>query len=325
MHTISHTPQRVNLFARRGARPQPAPVPAGTASAARCFDRGVPKSVREAFDTTPRTIDFVLPGFKAGTVGLLTSPGGTGKSFVALELAMSVAAAGADASLLDVGLAAHGQVLVINAEDDGDILHQRLHAIGQLLDTEVQERVAQQMSVLSMVGNRPDMLAPDWVQSLRERCEGARLCVIDTLARFHSADENSNGEMSWVLSAFERVAHETGCAILLLHHTAKAAALNGQQSAQQSSRGASAIVDNARWQSYLEGVSEKEAKALGIPAELRRSFVHFGVSKQNYGTPVEPRLLARVDGGVLMNVGTELAAVVHYVKELRADRAGVAR
>ena len=44
-----------------------------------------------AATTSPPTLDFIVPGFIPGTVAGLVSPGGTGKSFFALELACAVA------------------------------------------------------------------------------------------------------------------------------------------------------------------------------------------------------------------------------------------
>jgi len=47
--------------------------------------------LRAAFKNEPPELDFIWPSFLAGTVGALVAPGATGKSFLALEAAMSVA------------------------------------------------------------------------------------------------------------------------------------------------------------------------------------------------------------------------------------------
>jgi cell division protein FtsX len=49
--------------------------------------------IMAAFTQEPPELDFVWPGFVAGTVGALVAPGATGKSFWALEAAMAVASA----------------------------------------------------------------------------------------------------------------------------------------------------------------------------------------------------------------------------------------
>ncbi|WP_223925546.1 AAA family ATPase, partial [Aeromonas caviae] len=47
-----------------------------------------------AFQQEPPQLDFIWPGFLAGTVGALVAPGATGKSFWALQ-AMDIAASSA--------------------------------------------------------------------------------------------------------------------------------------------------------------------------------------------------------------------------------------
>ena len=44
--------------------------------------------IMAAFTNEPPELDFIWPGFLAGTVGALVAPGATGKSFFALEAAM---------------------------------------------------------------------------------------------------------------------------------------------------------------------------------------------------------------------------------------------
>jgi regulatory protein RepA len=282
-------------------------------------------NLRDAFNTPPPPLDFVAAGLKAGTVGILASPGGVGKSFLSIELAMGVAAPVADGHLLNLGIRSHGRVLMLNAEDPLDVLHERVHAIGQFLDDSSREAVQEQLKMTSLRGKRPNLLDSKWVDAISTACEGARLLVVDTFSRFHTGDENSNAEMAEAVGGLEVIAERSGAAVLALHHTSKAATLNGQQASQQSTRGASAIVDNARWQSYLEAMSEKDAKDLSVPIDLRRHFVSFGVSKQNYGRPLSPRWLVRLDKGVLVDVraGGDMLDAVKYLRELIDREAGV--
>lgn len=46
-----------------------------------------PINILEAFAAAPPPLDYVLPNMVAGTVGALVSPGGAGKSMLALQLA----------------------------------------------------------------------------------------------------------------------------------------------------------------------------------------------------------------------------------------------
>lgn len=47
------------------------------------------------------------------------------------------------------------------------------------------------------------------------------LVIIDALSRAHTANENKAEEMGAVLSALDVIRHETGCAIVLIHHETK--------------------------------------------------------------------------------------------------------
>ncbi len=50
-----------------------------------------PINILEAFAAPPPPLDYVLPNMVAGTVGALVSPGGAGKSMLALQLAAQIA------------------------------------------------------------------------------------------------------------------------------------------------------------------------------------------------------------------------------------------
>jgi hypothetical protein len=77
-------------------------------------------SIEYCISTSPRPLDFVIPGLVAGTVGSIVAPGATGKSWFALQIAASVA--GADTLSLNPPT---GRVLYIASEDPRDVLHAR--------------------------------------------------------------------------------------------------------------------------------------------------------------------------------------------------------
>lgn len=79
----------------------------------------------------PPRLDFVLPGLLSGTLGVLVSPGGAGKSMLALGLASCVAAGRSLWNLLP-GDPTAGTTLLVSAEDPSAILAHRLHAMMNL-------------------------------------------------------------------------------------------------------------------------------------------------------------------------------------------------
>ena len=141
-------------------------------------------------------------------------------------------------------------------------------------------------------------------------CSGARLIVLDTLSRIHDRDENSNGDMAKLVATLEHIAARTGASVLYLHHVSKGSAREGQTDQQQAARGASALIDNARWCGFVAKMTEDEAKSLSdraydrqpIGKDRRGFFVRFGVSKQNYDATPHDQWYQRRDGGVLLPV-----------------------
>ena len=271
-------------------------------------------NIAEAFSTAPPALDFVLPGFLAGTVGLLASPGAIGKTWVALELGCAVASRLANAQLLNLPIPKSGKVVFLSAEDPAVALQQRLHAIGKFLTIEAREEVAASLQVISLVGQHTDLspevndkgvpCGEDWSDTIAEQCKGVRLIVLDTLSRWHSKEENSNRDMALLLKVAEWLAAVTGAAVLFLNHSSKSMIIQGRGDEQQSVRGASALVDNARWQAAVCGMSEAEAKG-AIPALKPADRIHFRrlvVTKQNHGMPLPDVWLMRKEGGVLVRV-----------------------
>lgn len=258
-----------------------------------------PLDLQVAFSEPPRPIDFVLPGLPVGCVGALVSPGGAGKSMLALQLAIQIAG-GPD--WLDLGKLEQGTVLYLPAEDPLPVLHHRLFALGQYIDTRQRVALARGLRLIPLQGASPNVLDRHWWEAIAIWAEGVRLIVIDTLRRFHDADENAACAMTQVLGQLERLAMGQGCGVLFVHHTSKSAVFQEAGDLQQASRGSSVLVDNVRWQAYLATMTKKEAQQLGVSEGLCNRYVRFGVSKSNYGPPLPERWLVRDESGVLRPV-----------------------
>ena len=279
----------------------------------------MPIDVLKAFSEPPGPLDFVLPGLLASTVGAIVSPGGAGKSMVAIELAILVAT-GYDLS----GFAAEveyktGKVVFLAAEDPAESIEHRLFAMGQHMSQELREQFAQNFEIEPLAGLQANIDRPDWLAFIESMATGRRLMFLDTLRRFHELDENDSGQMAHLVGVLEGVAKRTGCAMVFLHHASKSAAMNGQGDMQQASRGSSVLVDNIRWQMYLAGMAKgKEAEDLQVDEEMRGYFVRAGVSKQNYGPPVKEVWMRRMEGGVLTpaHLGTSWVTSKNIDKEV---------
>lgn len=270
-----------------------------------------------AFTELPPPLDYVLPNMVAGTVGALVSPGGAGKSMLALQLAAQIAG-GTD--LLEVGELPTGPVVYLPAEDPPTAIHHRLHALGAHLTAEQRQAVADGLLIEPLIGKCPNIMSLDWFDALKRAAEGRRLMVLDTLRRFHIEEENASGPMAQVIGRMEAIAADTGCSIVFLHHANKGAAMMGTGDQQQASRGSSVLVDNIRWQSYLSGMTQAEAEELGVDRSQRGYFVRYGVSKANYGAPFQECWFRRHEGGVL-----KPAVLERQKRQLPAKLKSVAR
>lgn len=266
--------------------------------------------VRAAFENEPPVLDFIWPGFLAATVGALVAPGATGKSFWALEAAMSVACSVAGGDLVGLAPAHTGRVVYLAGEDPPQVLECRIHAIGKHLNQQAREAIAENLILEPILGKRLDVMDDRHLARVIEFCAGARLIVLDTLSRIHTRDENSNGDMARLIATLEHVAARTGASVLYLHHVSKGSAREGQADQQQAARGASALIDNARWCGFVARMTEAEANDLSdrtydrrpIGNDRRKHFMRFGESKYNYGEDNDGRWFQRHDGGVLLPV-----------------------
>ena len=269
----------------------------------------VPIDVMEAFTNEPPELDFIWSGFLAGTVGALVAPGATGKSFFALEAVMSVACSVAGGDLIGLAPAHTGRVVYLAGEDPPPALVRRVHAIGQYLNTAAREAIAEHLTLVPIMGKRLNLMNSQHLASIIEFCAGTRLIVLDTLSRMHNLDENSNGKMARLVATLEHIAVSTSAAVLYLHHVNKGSARDGQLDQQQAARGASALIDNARWCGYVAKMTEQESELLSVRGadrspigERRGLFVRFGVSKQNYDVPTLDRWYQRGNNGVLLPI-----------------------
>ena len=255
-----------------------------------------------ALEHEPPALDFVLPGYVAGSVGSIVAAGATGKTMLALQVAVHVAG-GADTLEL-AGVAnwtpTCGRVLYLSGEDPVDVIAGRVHAIGGYMpDAEARQRVASSLRIAPLVGYGARIDQGIWRSWIEKEAIDARLVVIDTLRRFHGQDENDGGEMAQLLAHLEQICRTAGTSILFLHHVSKTSAMNGAAGEQQASRGSSVLTDNVRWQSNLSTMSEKEAKAAGVQDDMRRRFVRLTFPKVNYGPPLSDLWYQREKGGVL--------------------------
>jgi hypothetical protein len=152
----------------------------------------------------------------AGEVTLISGPGDAGKTFLACDMMKRVAQ--------------HYPVMYAALEDAPGIrIRKRAWEMFHQMPKNGNFLMWTQALDLFDAASVDSFIAE--VQSL-----GLRMITIDTLSRgIGAADENSNTDMAVVMSHCERIAHETGAAVDVLHHNTK----DGQ-----AYRGASVLKNN---------------------------------------------------------------------------------
>ena len=321
------------------------------AAMAEMFSLGITRvSVMESHEQPEPVLDFVVHGlgFLAGTAGLIAAPGSTGKGFFTLQMAMAIAnevdsapflfsSWGADHHGQQFGVPAErGKVIVMMAEDPHSVLQLRQRRISHYASKHLAgitskglRSVEANLHTLALFGAKqaPRLVeqggevtreCETWIDRISHIAYGARLIVLDTLTCFHGADENSNGEMTRLIQQLNRICKNTGAAVLCTHHTNKAA-VGSANTDQSAARGATALIDNSRWNFNMgrAAVSETEEAAveklqhMGYRVEENESskwFIRTNQAKANYSSPLDELILRRAgaregeheSGGVLV-------------------------
>lgn len=245
-----------------------------------------------AFNAPLPPLEFVLPGLLPGSFGLIVAPGGTGKSQLALGIAVSVALGSPIAGGL-FPAPPSGKVVVLAGEESARLLAERIRTIVPI-DEQSSPRLYENLIILPLAGEscallehgRPTQL----YHEITALAQGAKLIFIDPVRRMHNGDENNSGDMSDFVIAMERLAKATGAAVVGLHHANRMSA--GDMSSQNAARGSSALVDGARWQINLSRMDEKTAERHMVSEADRINHVALDFAKANY-LPPRPRCWLR--------------------------------
>jgi RecA-family ATPase len=236
----------------------------------------------------------VLP---LGKVGQLIAEGGAGKTQALCQLAIAVATGGTWLGALEVAPAGKGRVLLVLGEEDAEESRRRLFRSARLVSTVPAPGA---IEVLPLAGVPAALLALDeyrnlvdtpfahWLRAYVAKGD-FRLVVIDPLSRFAGPDaETDNASATRFIQSLE-AACPALTSVLNAHHTNKLARLKGGRVEAAGGRGASAIVDGARWQCSLA----VERLTFELPEEQARLgvIVTWDCTKSNYAARAEPIML----------------------------------
>ena len=152
-----------------------------------------------------------------GALGVIYGPPNGGKTFVALDWALSVAT---DRKWQGRRVRSGGVVYIV--AEGGRNIGRRIKA--WMIHNDVRE-VDRMFSVLRAIPFKNSGDVDDLVSQIRASRVSPRLIVIDTLARcFAGGDENSTEDMSEFVAACSRLQADTESAVVVVHHSGKSPA-----------------------------------------------------------------------------------------------------
>lgn len=218
----------------------------------------------------PRPKAFVIPKLApAGEVTLFTGPGSAGKSLWAQQVATALAA-GVPTLGLEMERA---PAIYLTCEDDADQLHWRQAHICTALGISMAD-LAGHLYLASLRGHLDNTLGTvdklgcfSVSRSYRRlsafiRQTRAKFVALDNLAHLFAGNENDRAEVTQFANALNRLAGESGAAIILLGHTNKAFTQGNTQGNSHS--GSTAWLNAVRSQFVIEHDAKSDLRTLTV-------------------------------------------------------------
>jgi hypothetical protein len=155
-------------------------------------------------------------------VGIIGGSPKSGKTWLALEMAVSVASG--SSCLETFPVPKPGPVLLYAAEDSAAALRTRIETLARLHKVDFEQLDLHVITVDSLRLDHPDHQAR--LEATLQVYRPA-LLVIDPLVRVHAIDENVAGQIAALLGYLRFLQRNTGAAIALIHHIRKNVSHNG--------------------------------------------------------------------------------------------------
>lgn len=164
----------------------------------------------------PELIEGIL---RQGHKMIVASTSKAGKTFALMELAVKIA----EGHKWLGHRCKQGKVLYVNMELDGASFFRRFYDIYKALGLDTDNHTENvEIWNLRGVDKTISELAPIIINRMKNREYVA--VMMDPLYKVMEGDENSNGDVAKMVAKFDKIAEETGAAVIYAHHFAKGSA-----------------------------------------------------------------------------------------------------
>lgn len=181
-----------------------------------------PKTLNDYPDEIPQDPELIEGLFRKGRKGILTADSKAGKSFFAIELAISIASGKPFLGRKCV----KSKVCYFNYEIEEKEFMQRVKVVAREMKIPTADFIDNlkivhmrglSIPLAKMAGNIIAMMLTEY----KNTREPFSLIIMDPIYKITAGDENSAEAVSKFCNNLDKIAQETGCAIFYTHHHAK--------------------------------------------------------------------------------------------------------
>jgi len=270
-------------------------------------NRFTPFALRDPSEIPPRKWLFDKR-LISGHASLTVSPGGLGKSSLMIVEALAMVSG---KPLLGSAPCRPLRVSLWNGEDPQDELERRIGAavmhygltaddIGNRLTVDSGRTMP--LCIARAIGGA-SVVDQGQVSAIIEALQAseADVLIVDPFVTTHQVNENDNGAINAVISAWRKIADVTGIAVDLVHHSTKLGGNRGtsEENGIAQARGASALVDGVRSARFLAGMSEDDAARVGL--ESPHGYFQVVMGKANLAPKPEQAVWRKMESVTLGN------------------------
>ncbi|MHB1665333.1 MAG: AAA family ATPase [bacterium] len=202
-------------------------------------------------DIVAKKTSFLLEDFiplPAGAVTMISSRGGSGKSALALQLALQ---------------AANREIKTLSwfSEDPDYTTKYRLQKIAEFTNIAINNnlKISDQIPFQILLKNNNKVSINSLFFEFKSACKDFTIIIIDPLIAFYGGNENDNGEARLFMDLLTEWAKQENKSIVLIHHQSKFATLG-------DARGATAFIDACRAHYTIE-IDKQDDKCVKVKIE----------------------------------------------------------